>query len=380
MIDLHAFGTLLQRMGYTFFTGVPCSLLKDLINYSMNHFRYVIATNEGEAVAIAAGAHLGGTKACVLMQNSGLANALNPLTSLNECFEIPVLGFIGWRGEPGAEDEPEHTLVGEITGALLKTCRIPYGVLSTEMDEIERQLHAADEHIRKNKPYFFLVRKNTFSEEKLSRGTAPGIARAAHRGETAYGKTAPVRPTRLEVLEVVSGLKGDDTVVLTSTGKTGRELFELQDSPHNFYMIGSMGCVSSIGLGAALVRSDKRVIAIDGDGALLMRMGSLATNGYYRPSNMLHLLLDNNSHDSTGGQDTVSANVDFVEIAHSCGYDKACSTNELGEVEKNISDWKNTPALTFVHVAIRKGSKKNLGRPTVKPHQVKERLMSFLLR
>ena len=153
MLDIDEFGILLREKKYTFFSGVPCSLLKSLINYTANNFHYIIATNEGEAVAISAGAHLGGKKSCVIMQNSGLTNALNPLTSLNFCFKIPVLGFVSWRGEPGIKDEPEHILMGEIIQSVLEVCKIPHTILSSRIKEVEKQLDKADEYYKNNLPF-----------------------------------------------------------------------------------------------------------------------------------------------------------------------------------------------------------------------------------
>ena len=348
--------------------------MKEFINYSINNFQYITSTNEGEAVAISAGAYLGGKKSCVLMQNSGLTNALNPLASLNYCFQIPVLGFVSWRGEPGLQDEPEHWLLGEITGPLLDQCKIPNAVLSSDIAEAEQQLETALENLNDNKPFFFIVKKNTFSQVILQKE----IEITRYRKELIEGKTRKVQHTRLQVLEKISQFKDKNTLLLASTGKCGRELFEYDDSPNNLYMIGSMGYVSSIALGICLSRPDKHVIALDGDGALLMRMGSMATNGFYRPKNLLHVLLDNQSHDSTGGQDTVSGNVDFSRIAYETGYEKSMSVNDVEEIGNYIKQWKKNPVLTFMHVRIKKGSKKNLGRPTIKPHRVKERFMSFI--
>jgi len=379
MLDIHEFGNLLKKRSFTFFSGVPCSLLKDLINYAMNHFQYIIAANEGEAVAISAGAHLAGRKSCVLMQNSGLTNALNPLTSLNYCFKIPVLGFVSWRGEPGTKDEPEHTLMGEIITSILEIAKIPHAVLSSSIDEVKEQLKTAVAHYKSNEPYFFIVKKNTFSIEPIKKR----IFIKNYRREIIETESASLKPTRkparLEILKEITLHRDNDTILLASTGKGGRELFEVEDSPNNLYMVGSMGCVSSIGLGLALNQPDKKIIAIDGDGALLMRMGSLATNGYYRPKNMLHILLDNNSHDSTGGQETVSANVNFVHIASHAGYDRSIIAGDAKTVGALIEKWKKDHVLTFLHVPIIKGSKENLGRPTVSPVAVKERIMRFII-
>jgi phosphonopyruvate decarboxylase len=374
MLDINQLGAQLRKRGFNFFSGVPCSFLKDLINYAINKHEYVIATNEGEAVAISAGAYMAGKKSCVVMQNSGLTNALNPLTSLNYCFRIPVLGFMSWRGEPILHDEPEHTLMGEITSQLLELCRIPHVILSTDSDELNRQFDKAEEYINNNEPFFFIVKKNTFSEEKAVKR----LSFKTYEKLITEGQSVTPEPTRLQVIQKILATRDKNTLLLASTGKGGRELFEEEDSPNHLYMVGSMGCVSSIGLGISMVNHRKRIIALDGDGALLMRMGSLATNGYYRPKNLLHVLLDNGSHDSTGGQQTVSHNVGFAKIAHEAGYDQSIVTNNLDDILQCIQKWKQDPVLTFLHVRIRAGSKANLGRPTVKPFEVKERLMSLL--
>jgi phosphonopyruvate decarboxylase len=172
--------------------------------------------------------------------------------------------------------------------------------------------------------------------------------------------------------------KDENTIQVATTGKTGRELYEIEDAANNLYMVGSMGCASSLGLGLACTRKDKDVVIIDGDGAILMRMGSLATNGYYRPENMLHILLDNQSHDSTGGQSTVSHNVNFVEIAAASGYENSYYVHSLEELQAKIIEWKKTKGLTFLYIKISPGSKENLGRPKITPAEVKARLQLFV--
>jgi phosphonopyruvate decarboxylase len=374
LIDTKLFGEELKKLGFTFFSGVPCSFLKHLINYAMNECDYVAATNEGEAVAIASGATLAGGKSVVLMQNSGLTNAVSPLVSLNYPFQIPVLGFVSLRGEPGLLDEPQHELMGRITTQMLELMEIKWDYLSSNLDEAKQQLQRAKTCIEHQQPFFFVVKKGTFATESLKiekQRTNVNVKKVNRSREDQL-------PTRWEVLQHINSLKDEQTVQLATTGKTGRELFEVEDAPNNLYMVGSMGCVSSLGLGMARTKKDKDVFVIEGDGALLMRMGSLATNGYYAPKNMLHILLDNNAHDSTGGQSTVSHNVDFVEVAASCGYTKAIYIHNLHELTDQINDWKKHKGLTFLYMKIAPGSKKNLARPTLKPHQVKERLKVFL--
>lgn len=362
MINTEKFGLQLRKWGFDFYTGVPCSFLQPLINYAMNECNYVMASNEGDAIAIASGAYLGGVKSVVLMQNSGLANAVSPLTSLNYSFKLPVLGFVSLRGEYGLDDEPQHELMGKITCELLDLLDIEYDFLSDDLDEAIIQLREANELIESNKTFFFVVKKNTFSKLKL----------------TTQNNNIEELPTRFSALKVILKHADINTIFLATTGFTGRELYEIEDKENNFYMVGSMGCVSSIGLGLALSKKNKNIIAIDGDGALIMRMGCLATNGYYAPDNLLHILLDNNCHDSTGGQFTVSDNVKFTEVAKNSGYRYAYIANSVEELDYYINKFKKDKSLTFIYLKIQKGAKENLARPKVKPFEVKERLINFI--
>jgi phosphonopyruvate decarboxylase len=374
MIDTRMFGEELKRLGFTFFSGVPCSFLKSLINYAINECEYVAAVNEGDAVAIASGAYMGGKKPVVLMQNSGLTNAVSPLTSLTYPFRIPLLGFVSLRGEPDIPDEPQHELMGQITTRLLDLINVEWQYLSADWEEAKRQLVEANQHINSNRPFFFVVKKGTYDNEVLQKQQT-----SIHLNKMKLlGHKNNQMPTRFEALTVIHALKDSNTVQLATTGKTGRELYEIEDADNNLYMVGSMGCISSFGLGLALTQKNKDIVVIDGDGSLLMRMGSLATNGYYHPPNLIHILLDNNAHESTGGQSTVSHNVNFVEIAASCGYEKSIYVHTLEELAASLQDWKQTKGLTFLYLKISKSSKNQLGRPHVKPHEVKERLRRFL--
>jgi phosphonopyruvate decarboxylase len=374
MINTQLFGDNLKQKGFDFYSGVPCSFLKNLINYSINDCHYVMAANEGDAVAISAGAYLGGRKSVVLMQNSGLANAISPLTSLNYTFRIPVLGFVSLRGEPGLVDEPQHELMGAITGKFLDTMQIHWEYLSGDAGEAEKQLQHADEMVESGQSFFFVVKKDTFDSVELKRKSLP----SARNIKSVRSSGADQTPTRLSVLEKLNEQKDTGTIMLATTGTTGRELYEIEDAPNYLYMVGSMGCIGSVALGLATVRPDKKVIAVDGDGALLMRMGSLATNACYAPSNMLHILLDNNCHDSTGGQATASHNVDFAQVAAACGYAHTFHACNIDELARYVKGWQINPLLTFIHLRIAKGSKKDLGRPKIKPYEVKERLMKFI--
>lgn len=371
---MQTFGTELDGLGYNFYSGVPCSFLKSMINYAINKDEFVMSVNEGDAVAICAGAYLGGKKPIFLCQNSGLTNALSPLTSLNHTFQIPVLGFVSLRGEPGIADEPQHELMGTITEKLLLTSDIPCEVLSENPEEAKEQLIKADAVIEKGQSFFFIVKKNTFNSTPL----LPRENTQTSKFEVQTSESEKQSVKRLEVLELLQKFEKQEVFLLATTGVTGRELYELADRPNQLYMVGSMGCISSLGLGLALARPDKKIIVIDGDGSLLMRMGSLATNAFYSPGNLYHLLLDNNKHESTGGQQTVSHNMDFLKIAEGSGYQAVEQLHSLDDIEKSIEGWIERPVLTFGYFQISAGIKENLSRPKVKPHEVKERFMSCL--
>ncbi len=373
-INTRLLGDALAELGFDFYSGVPCSFLKYLINYSINHCEYIPAANEGDAVSICAGAHLAGRKPVVLFQNSGLTNATSPLISLNHPFKLPVLGFVSLRGEEGIKDQPQHKLMGLITTSMLELMEIKWEYLSTNNAEMLEQLKRANACIENNQSFFFVVKKDTFEEEKLQ----PQTMIQRFNKQTVSKSDEDTYPKRIEVLETLNTVKDENTLLLATTGKTGREMYEVEDASNNLYMVGSMGCISSMALGLALNKIEKDVIAIDGDGALLMRMGSLATNAYCSPSNMLHILLDNNVHDSTGAQVTVSQNIDFVKIAASVGYENAIYVHNLDELQNHIQSWKKQKGLTFLYLKTAKGSKSNLRRPDVKPHEVKERLMQFI--
>jgi phosphonopyruvate decarboxylase len=374
MLNTGDFGGYLKKLGFGFYSGVPCSFLKDLINYAINDCYYVMAANEGDAVAIASGAALGGKKTVVLMQNSGLTNAVSPLTSLNYIFRLPVLGFVSLRGEPGIPDEPQHGLMGTITYQMLELMQVKWEYLSSDMSEAIRQLDRANRVIEQNQTFFFVVKKDTFEKVPLKEQVHSRTYNADKILKTREDELS----LRWDVLEKLNELKNKNTIQLATTGKTGRELYEIEDAANNLYMVGSLGCISSLGLGLALVRPDKEVVVIDGDGSLLMRLGALPTNAYYKPANMLHILLDNNAHDSTGGQATISHNIGFVEIAASSGYAVSRYVHNLHELEEYYKEWQEHKQLTFLHMRIAKGARQEPGRPKVRPYEVKERLMKFM--
>lgn len=367
------FGDALNQHGFNFYSGVPCSFLADLINYAINEANYVMSNNETDAVAIASGAYLAGKKSVVLMQNSGLSNAISALSSLNHTFQLPVLGFVSLRGASDISDEPQHELMGRITEKMLDLLEIPWEYLSTEIALAKQQLIRADEAMSQNRSFFFVVKKGTFDKVELKAQTLTSTPNLKLVNKQKMNEL----PKRLDVLSLLTQ-NFRDCALLATTGKTGRELYECHDSAANFYMVGSMGCISSIALGLAINQPTKSIIAIDGDGALLMRLGNLATNGYYSANNLLHLVIDNNCHDSTGGQFTVSHNVNFVEIAAACGYANSIYCHSLDELNSAIGNWNAEPKSTLLYIKVSPGSKNNLGRPKVSPPEVKDRFMAFL--
>jgi len=361
-------------MGYSLFSGVPCSSLKNLINCAINDSHYVGAANEGDAVAIASGAYLCGKYGVALMQNSGLTNATSPLTSLNDIFKIPILGFVSLRGEPGIADEPQHELMGQITTGMLSLMKIPWEYLSKDTKEALEQLKKAQKHIEKRQSYFFVVRKGTLSKVDLMPFSARSKVQQIFKGETQTVQ----QPHRYEAIQAVLNAVQGPAVIIATTGYTGRELYRLQDSESHFYMVGSMGCASSLGLGVALSSSELPVIVIDGDGSMLMRMGSLTTNAYHAPGNLLQLVLDNQVHDSTGGQMTVTENVDFAGIARSCGYPVSLTVNDCKSLSEEILHWYRNPQLTLIHLKTAKGTPHELPRPAITPPEVVTRLRKYI--
>jgi phosphonopyruvate decarboxylase len=379
VIDTGRFGSLLKHHGFTVYSGVPCSHLKDLINFAVNECELIMAANEGDAVAICAGAQLGGKKSVFLCQNSGLTNATSPLTSLIYTFRIPILGIVSLRGEPGGKpDEPQHELMGQITTDFLDLMRIKWSFLAAEQTEAEQQLAEANRTIEAGEPYFFVVRAGTFSREPLKADNAASGPRAVQKGEFKYQSRSASLPTRFSALSSIASLASDRTVFLATTGFTGRELYEVGDLPNNFYMVGSMGCVSSLGLGLALARRDLRVVVIDGDGSILMRMGAAAVVAACAPPNLVHVVLDNNAHDSTGGQKTVSDNVDFIRFAEAVGYGNGFYAHDAEELPTLIQRGFDSGRLTFVYLQISGGTQENLGRPRTKPPEIRQRFSRFV--
>ena len=377
MITAESFARAAQRRGYLLWSGVPCSYLKPFINFVIDagDLRYVAAANEGEAVAVAAGAELGGIRGIVMFQNSGLGNAVNPLSSLTYIFRIPILIIVTLRGEPGGPpDEPQHELMGRITIPLLELLGIAWEYFPSEERDIEPALQRADLHMKQTgTSYALVMRKGSVAERELaSRPVAkPWGAYAA----AAAARESPVA-TRRDVLRAVQRAADPSDILVASTGYTGRELYALEDRSNQLYLVGSMGCASSLGLGLALALPRRRIIVLDGDGAVLMRMGALATIGYERPGNLVHVVLDNQRHESTGGQATVSHSLDFCAVAAACGYPRVRFLVDPQELEANLG--KKDESLSFWQVKIRPGVPEGLPRPKIQPRRVAARLRAFI--
>ncbi len=369
MIEAGDFIDAARGLGFGLYAGVPCSYLKPFINQVIDapDLRYVGAANEGDAVAIAAGAELGGTRAVVMFQNSGLGNAVNPLTSLTWTFHLPVLLITTLRGEPGgAPDEPQHELMGRITTGMLELMEIPWECFPVEAGEITPVLERATAHMHETgRPYALVMRKDSVAKAEL-------VSKPQPRTPDAISAPALDALHRREaMLRAVQSAVGPDDLLIATTGYSGRELYACDDRPNQLYMVGSMGCASSLGLGLALAQPSRRVIVLDGDGAALMRLGSFATLGHERPPNLVHVLLDNGIHESTGGQATVSQSIDFTAIAAACGYPQVAAVNRPEELAGLLS----APAgqLLFVHVPVQPGIAAELPRPSITPEQVAAR-------
>jgi len=378
MITANEFLAEASAAGFDFYTGVPCSYLTPLINgvLSDRSTPYVGAASEGEAVAIAAGAWLAGKQPVAMCQNSGLGNMVNPLTSLNAPFRIPTLVVTTWRGRPGEPDEPQHALMGEVTQDLLSLMRIEQAPFPDQPERIGPDLKVAvDAMAASQLPYAFVVAKGSVADTELNQ---PEPARPAP-GTRADFATGGERPTRAAVLERFLALTDDQTGVIATTGKAGRELFTLADREQHLYQVGSMGGASGMALGVAL-NTAKRVVVLDGDGAALMKLGTFATIGAQQPGNLIHILLDNGVHDSTGGQATVSPSVDFAAIAIACGYGYAASCDDLAGFERAWGEANAARRPALIHIRIAPGSMTKLGRPTVKPEDVARRFKAFLAR
>lgn len=363
----------LTNNGVEFFCGVPDSLLKSICAYITDHAganKHFIAANEGGSIGLATGYHLASGKIpLVYMQNSGIGNAVNPLLSLadSKVYSIPMLLMIGWRGEPGVKDEPQHVKQGAITLSLLETMQIPYVVLSDQEEDAIVQLReavaTATQHAA---PVALVVKKGTFESYKLGSKTT----------------TQPYLLSREEAIVAIAKRLGKTDIVVSTTGMISRELYEYRERTHtghqaDFLTVGSMGHAAQIALGIALEKKDRRVFCLDGDGATLMHMGSLAIVGSAKVDNLIHFVINNGAHDSVGGQSTVGFDVDFPQIAKSCGYAQVFSVTNENELQEVWQQALHTgPA--FIEFKVHKGARPDLGRPKTSPRENKEAFIDFL--
>lgn len=382
MFPASAFLDACHARGVSFITGTPCSYLKPLINAAIEDDRFLFrdAVNEGDAVAMAAGAVLAGRRAVAMFQNSGLGNAVNALTSLCRPFRAPVLIVVTHRGEPGGEpDEPQHEQMGRITTGLLDTMEIPWARLPGDAEAADAVLARALETMdRERRPFALVMPKDTFAPRPLRpRPAAPLAPERSLAFAERFTRPAAARPTRTEALRLLRAGRSSNEVLVATTGYTGRELYALGDDPWNIYVVGSMGSANAFALGLALHAPRHRVTAIDGDGALLMRMGNLATIGAYAPAGYRHVLLDNEAHDSTGGQATVSPGVAFAAAARACGYRRVLATDDPAEFASALA-LPPADGPEFIHLRIRAGAPDKLPRPATTPVQVFDRLGGWL--
>ena len=363
----------LAAKGIDFFAGVPDSLLKNVcafISDTLDDRHNIIAANEGAAVGLAAGHYLAtGHIPCVYMQNSGEGNAINPLASLTdkEVYGIPVLLVIGWRGEPGVHDEPQHVKQGKITLPLLDAMGIRHEILSQDETEFRSQLDGAVRHMSETGEAFaFIVRKNTFEPYTLQRHEV---------------NEYPL--SREEAIQKVAASLSAKDVIVSTTGMISRELFEYrtaqgQGHERDFLTVGSMGHASQIALGIALEKTDRRVWCFDGDGAALMHLGSVAIIADKAPENFVHVIFNNGAHDSVGGQPTVGLKVNLAGIAKAAGYKDAVSVTTAEDLGSALKVLKTMRGPVLLEVRVHRGNRKDLGRPTTTPIQNGDALMEFM--
>tara|TARA_A100001015_G_scaffold315320_1_gene426877 strand:- start:1399 stop:2541 length:1143 start_codon:yes stop_codon:yes gene_type:complete len=364
-----------REAGYDFFTGVPCSFLTPLINQVITdkRYRYVGASSEGEAVAIASGAWLAGRETVFMCQNSGLGNAVNALTSLNYPFRIPTLAIITWRGGPGLRDEPQHELMGRITPHLLDVIEVPHCSFPKQMAEVtDKLLEAMNTLKQSRRPFAFIMEKGDVIENKVD----PATVASPVTGTVEHHQTSKTS-SRFAALERLLASVPEDAGIISATGKCSRELFTIADRPQHLYQVGSMGCAVAMGLGAAL-NTNKPIVVIDGDGGALMKLGAFATVGACGPKNLIHVVLDNETYDSTGGQPTTSGGVDFAVIATAAGYSNGYRCDSLDGFESVMRSAFCRPGPHLIHLKIKPGSRSNLGRPTIGPDIVATRFKDFL--
>ena len=362
----------LRVNGIDCFAGVPDSLLKNVCAYITDHFdarHNIITANEGAAVGLAAGHYLAtGQPGCVYMQNSGEGNVINPLASLTdpEVYNIPVLLLIGWRGRPGVHDEPQHIKQGKVTTGLLNVMGVNYEVLSKEEDKAAKQIDKASKALANKEVFALVIEKDTFEDYKLQNVEVNDLTMS-----------------REEAIQAVAAALGKKDCIVSTTGMISRELFEYrsamnQSHERDFLTVGSMGHASQIALGIALAQPERRVWCFDGDGAAIMHMGSMAIVANKAPKNYVHVVFNNGAHDSVGGQPTVGLKIDLPAVAKAVGYKTTYSVDGKEELESVLAKVNSFESPALLEIKVKKGNRKDLGRPTTTPVQNKEALMQFL--
>jgi len=372
MIRPEFFIEALREKGIDCFAGVPDSLLKNICAYITDHFdaaHNIIAANEGAAVGLAAGHYLAtGQPACVYMQNSGEGNIINPLASLTdqEVYNIPVLLLIGWRGRPGVHDEPQHVKQGKVTTGLLNIMGVNYEVLSKEEDKAAKQIEKATKALSNKEVFALVIEKDTFEDYKLQKVEVNELTMS-----------------REEAIQTVTAALGEKDCIVSTTGMISRELFEYraamnQGHERDFLTVGSMGHASQIALGIAMAKTDRKVWCFDGDGATIMHMGSMAIVANKAPQNYVHVVFNNGAHDSVGGQPTVGLKIDLPRVARAVGYPHTYSVSTKEDLMDVLNEVKKINDLSLIEIKVKKGNRKDLGRPTTTPIQNKDALMDFL--
>lgn len=373
MISPQYFVESLKALQMDFFTGVPDSLLKNVCAYIGDNIcstHNIIAANEGAAIGLAAGYYLSTKKIPVVyMQNSGIGNAINPLMSLTdkEVYNIPLLLLIGWRGESSIKDEPQHIKQGKVTIPLLESMGIKYAIMSQSETELATQLQFAQDYMNTTKESFaFVIRKGTFDYYNFSQKNS-----------------ADWCLSREVAIQIVASTLNKKDIIVSTTGMISRELFEYRETmcqghERDFLTVGSMGHASQIALSIALQNRQKRIYCFDGDGSVLMHMGSLAIIGTMHPNNYIHVIFNNGAHDSVGGQPTVGLNINFPKIAEGCGYEYVFSVSDKKSLCEILNQMKKMQGPILLEIKVKKGARKDLGRPTTTPIQNKEVLMDYL--
>ncbi len=365
---------LVEMIGSDFYTGVPDSQLKALCDYLMDRYgidpkHHIIAANEGNCTALAAGYHLAtGKVPVVYLQNSGEGNIINPAASLlnDKVYAIPVVFIVGWRGEPGIHDEPQHIYQGEVTVRLLEDMGIASFVIGKETteEELEAKMNEFRADLAAGKDVAFVIRKGALTD-------APKVE---YKNDN--------HMVREEIIRHIVKVSGEDPIVST-TGKASRELFEIraangQSHKYDFLTVGSMGHSSSIALGVAVNRPKRRIWCVDGDGAVLMHMGSMAVLGANKPKNLIHVVINNKAHETVGGMPTVAGSVDLAAVAKACGYPNAVCVDNFADLDKELMAAKERNELSLIEVMCSLGAREDLGRPTTTALENKRNFMKFL--